>query len=106
MYKEYTGDSLEEQQYIDECISKEKYETEKEIYENEIDVIGGIDLIDLRLIRDDVVHFTNYPDDDRSCHLLQLIGLHLWRLNDKEKDEIIDFVFRIVTHDKNYKEST
>ena len=68
---------------------------------DEVPVAGGVGFPEY-LLRNDTVHFSNYPKDDKSRHLLQIIGLHLWRFDDEDKDKVIDFLFRLIT-DKDSK---
>lgn len=44
------------------------------------------------IIRNDVVEFSNYPEDDLSIHLLRLISLHLSKMTNEQKTEIINTI--------------
>lgn len=37
----------------------------------------------------EMIEFSNYPRDERSKYILRLIGLHLPRFNDEQKDQVI-----------------
>jgi len=47
-------------------------------------VAGGCDIPE-EMIDKDVIGFTNFPDDELSRYILQLIGLHLNKMTDEQK---------------------
>jgi hypothetical protein len=58
-------------------------------------VSGGIAMPE-SLRNKNVCHFTNYPDDETSIHLLQLVGLHIHTLSDDDKLLIISTIEKIL----------
>lgn len=58
-------------------------------------IAGGVDIPE-RMINRDVIGFTNYPTDQRSRHILHLIGIHLKRFDDDQKDKIIQTLDEIL----------
>lgn len=51
-------------------------------------IAGGVDIPD-HMIDKSVILFENYPEDDLSVYILQLIGLHLKKMSDEDKIKII-----------------
>ena len=51
-------------------------------------VVGGVEIPDY-LLNKDLISFDNYPKDEKSLYILRLIGLHLPRFSDDQKDELI-----------------
>lgn len=49
---------------------------------------GGVDIPD-DMIDKSVILFENYPEDELSIYILQLIGLHLKNMSDEDKLKII-----------------
>jgi hypothetical protein len=46
-------------------------------------------------IRRDVVKFANYPDDEKSLYILQMVGLHLATMTEEQKDQLIASLMKI-----------
>jgi hypothetical protein len=64
--------------------------------EDDICVAGGVEIPD-SMLRKDVVEFSNFPDDDLSRTILQLVGLHLWSWTDEQKKEVIEALQNVRT---------
>lgn len=64
--------------------------------EEDISVVGGVEIPD-HLLRKDIVQFSNFPDDDLSRTILQLVGLHLWSWTDEQKKQVIEALQNVGT---------
>ncbi len=58
--------------------------------EYEEDCTTGGSKLPLHLINKDIIQFSNFDrDDQKGMHILRLLGLHLKKLSEEDKDDII-----------------
>jgi hypothetical protein len=71
---------------------------------NENCLAGGSKL-PKHMINKKYIKFDNYPEDEKSLHILRLIAIHLPNLREEDKDRLID-TFNQILGIKKFSSST